>query len=211
MDMVISITGIVLALLIGAMSPGPSFVLVARTSIALSRKDGLANALGMGLGGAIFAGMALLGLHLAMQSVVWLYVGFKLLGGLYLLYLAIRLWRGAGQPVAIPGDGSQRKGALGRSCLLGLATQISNPKTAIYYASVFAALMPAHIPAEASLALLVLVFLLESAWYAIVAVAFSSEHPRAAYLKSKVWIDRIAGSVMGLLGTKLIADAGEAS
>ena len=40
---------------VGAMSPGPSFVLVVRTSAAVSRRDGLAAALGMGIGGLSFA------------------------------------------------------------------------------------------------------------------------------------------------------------
>jgi threonine/homoserine/homoserine lactone efflux protein len=56
-----AIAAILTALLIGAMSPGPSFVIVARNSIGLSRRDGLATALGMGIGGVFFSGIALLG------------------------------------------------------------------------------------------------------------------------------------------------------
>ncbi len=52
---------ILAALLLGAMSPGPSFVIVARNAIGLSRGDGLATALGMGIGGVFFSGIALLG------------------------------------------------------------------------------------------------------------------------------------------------------
>ena len=44
------------AILLGAISPGPSFVLVARTAVAVSRRDALATALGMGAGGLVFAG-----------------------------------------------------------------------------------------------------------------------------------------------------------
>ena len=55
MQAAIILSGILGALLIGAISPGPSFVLVARTSIALSRRDGLAAALGMGLGSVALA------------------------------------------------------------------------------------------------------------------------------------------------------------
>jgi threonine/homoserine/homoserine lactone efflux protein len=47
----------------GAMSPGPSFVYVARTAIAVSRPSGMATALGMGAHGFIIADAALLGLH----------------------------------------------------------------------------------------------------------------------------------------------------
>lgn len=43
-------------------------------------------------------------------------------------------------------------------------------------------------------------------WYALVAIAFSAERPRQHYLRSKLWLDRTAGAVMGLLGLKLISD-----
>ena len=43
---------------------------------------------------------------------------------------------------------------------------------------------------------------------AIVALALSAPAPAAAYLRWKAWIDRAAGGVMGLLGVKLIHDAG---
>src|SRR3979409_1563921 len=54
-----AVAAILAALLMGAMSPGPSFVLVARNAIGLSRTDGLATALGMGVGGVFFSGIAL--------------------------------------------------------------------------------------------------------------------------------------------------------
>jgi len=57
-----AIVTILAALLLGAMSPGPSFVIVARNAIGLSRGDGLATAAGMGIGGVFFSGIALLGL-----------------------------------------------------------------------------------------------------------------------------------------------------
>jgi len=52
--------GILGALLIGAISPGPSFVLVSRIAITASRLDGFAAALGMGLGGLCSAPWRLL-------------------------------------------------------------------------------------------------------------------------------------------------------
>ena len=41
----------------------------------------------------------------------------------------------------------------------------------------------------------------------VVALLLSAESPRAAYLHSKVHIDRAAGGVMGFLGLKLLAAA----
>ena len=49
-------------LLVGSVSPGPSFVLVARMAVARSRRDGVAAALGMGVGAVVFTTLVLLGL-----------------------------------------------------------------------------------------------------------------------------------------------------
>lgn len=207
MDVTLALLAILGALTVGVISPGPSFVLVARTAIAVSRGAGVAAALGMGLGGVIFGGLALLGLHAVLLQVEWLYVGFRVAGGLYLVYLAWRLWRGAAEPIAVaavPAQGGNPPGAF----FIGLATQLSNPKTAIVYASVFAALLPPSLPGWTLIVLPPLIFVLESGWYVVVALAFSAERPRAAYLRSKRWLDRLAGVVMGALGLRLVVEAG---
>jgi drug/metabolite transporter (DMT)-like permease len=98
MEPIVSLVALLGALALGAMSPGPSFVLVARTAIARSRSDGLAAAVGMGIGGVIFAVLVVLGLHAVLSNVPRLYLGLKVAGGIYLLYLGIRIWRGAREP-----------------------------------------------------------------------------------------------------------------
>ena len=207
MEIILSISSVLGALLIGAISPGPSFVLVARTSMAASRVDGLFAAIGMGIGGVIFSAVVLLGLQAALASVPWLYLTLKLVGGLYLVYLAVRIWRGAKEPIVIPGTEEKIRRSVKKPFLLGLSTQLSNPKTAVVYGSIFAALLPHNLPPSASLMLPFLVFLVEAGWYSIVALVLSSESSRAAYLQSKMHVDRVAGGVMGLLGFKLIAAA----
>jgi threonine/homoserine/homoserine lactone efflux protein len=113
------------------------------------------------------------------------------------------IWRGARQPVRISAEAPVGGGAA-KSFWLALATQMSNPKAAVVYASVFVALLPAEIPLWATLVLPVVIFVIEAGWYTIVALALSAPSPRAAYLRSKTWIDRAAGTVMALLGMRLI-------
>ncbi|SFI69435.1 Threonine/homoserine/homoserine lactone efflux protein [Phyllobacterium sp. CL33Tsu] len=199
---------ILAAIAIGAMSPGPSFVLVSRISVASSRSHGLASALGMGVGGAFFAALAVLGLTALLLKFEWLYVVLKLLGGAYLVYLAIKIWRGASEPLAVPGPSGEGRGlSVRRAFLVGLFTQLSNPKTSIVYASIFAALMPQSPPLWLLLALPPMLFCVEAGWYTIVALAFSGTRARLVYMRLKRWIDRGAGAVMGALGVKLMAEA----
>lgn len=206
METTIAVASILGALLVGAMSPGPSFVLVARTAIATSRRDGIAAALGMGMGGVIFGGLVLLGLRTILTEVAWLYLVLKIAGGVYLIYLAVRLWRCAAEPVEMQVSENGDKRSLTRSFILGLTTQISNPKTAIVYASVFAALLPAAPAGWVFATLLLGIFLNEAGWYTLVACVFSAPRPRAVYLRSKTLIDRMAGLILGALGIRLIAD-----
>jgi threonine/homoserine/homoserine lactone efflux protein len=51
------------------------------------------------------------------------------------------------------------------------------------------------------------VFLIETSWYTLVAMALSAEHPRQVYLRFKPVIDRTAGAVVMALGAKLIFSA----
>lgn len=200
----LSLAAIAGALVVGVVSPGPSFVMVARTAVASSRIEGLAAAVGMGLGGVVFAVAALVGLHGLLLAVPSLYIVLKLAGGLYLAYLGVRIWLAAKQPlagsVARCVDGSH---TAARALGLGFTTQVSNPKAAIVYAGVFAAFLPEASTFEFGAAIVALVFVIETGWYALVALALSSEAPRHAYLRFKLWIDRVAGGFMILLGLQL--------
>jgi threonine/homoserine/homoserine lactone efflux protein len=209
MTLTTSILAIVGALTLGAMSPGPSFVLVARMAVAASRGDALAAALGMGVGGVIFAAAAIMGLQAILAAVPWIYVAIKVLGGAYLVYLGWQIWRMAKNPLRVERMDAEVSGRRARSFLLALTTQLSNPKAAVVYGSVFAALLPSAIPLQLAVLLCAIVFTIETGWYAIVALALSSSKPRAAYLSSKSIIDRVAGSVMALLGVKLVTSSGK--
>jgi len=211
MNEVTSFLGIAAALFIGAASPGPSFIMVARTAASAGRAKGLNAALGMGLGALLFATASLLGLNLVFSAVPVLYLALKVVGGLYLAYLGFRIWQGARHSLEVSADAiSERSTPHRRYLLLGFATQISNPKTAIVYASVFAAFLPSSPSSQYNLALITLVFFIEAGWYAVVATALSAQGPRGRYLRYKAWVDRSAGAIMGALGIKLAASAIEA-
>jgi RhtB (resistance to homoserine/threonine) family protein len=207
MELALAIGSVLGSLAVGVVSPGPSFIFVARTSVAISRRDGLAASAGMGVGGVIFAGLALVGLQAALAAVPWLFATLKAAGALYLIYLGVCTWRGAKNKLTLAMDVSARASTLGGSFRRGLLTQLSNPKTAVVYGSVFAAALPRDLPWWAACLLPVLIFTLETGWYSIVALVLSSASPRAAYLDGKTAIDRIAGGVMAALGLKLLWNA----
>jgi threonine/homoserine/homoserine lactone efflux protein len=193
------------AILLGAMSPGPSFIVVARTAVAGSRGRGVLAALGMGVGGGLFAVAALLGLQLVLLAVPSVYRVLQLIGALYLIVLAYKLWRAAPDRPDLSVRAAPRSSAW-QAFVLGLATQLSNPKTAIVYASVFAAALPQQASWLLTALVVPTIFAIEFGWYTLVALAFSSGRARHCYVRGKTWIDRLAAGAMGLLGAKILTD-----
>ena len=156
----------------------------------------------------MFACLALLGLNGLLLTVPSLYLALKIAGGLYLAYLGIRIWRGARQPLAVTsGAIDSPTHSMSKSFALALTTQISNPKAAIIYGSVFAAFLPAAPSIAFNVSVAAVVFLIETGWYSLVAVALSSHRPRQVYLRYKTWLDRAAGGVMMALSVKLVSSA----
>ncbi len=191
------------ALLLGAMSPGPTSIYVAKNSIAISRQHGLFTALGTGTGAAIFGLLAVLGLQAFLLALPSAYLALKICGGLYLLWMAFKIIKHAKEPIEV-GDASSSQMSLRRAFTTGLITQLSNPKIAIVLASIFTALLPKDIPTYFYFVLPVLCFFIDAGWCSLVAVALSAEKPRKVYLKFKAGFDRAAGAVMTVLGLKLI-------
>ncbi|QIO06697.1 LysE family translocator [Acinetobacter shaoyimingii] len=203
MDSLLILGSIALALMLGAISPGPTFIYVAKNSIAVSRKHGLFTALGTGTGAALFGLLAVLGLQAILLAVPSAYLILKICGGLYLLWLAFKILRHAKEPIEVANDDTQQM-SFAKAYRTGLVVQLSNPKIAIVLASIFTALLPKEIPTYYYFVLPTLCFFIDAGWYSLVAMALSAEGPRKVYLKFKKIFDRIAGGVMTVLGLKLI-------
>lgn len=198
----IAIAGVLFA---GAMSPGPSFFVVAQNALAKSRAHGLATAVGTALGVAIFAVLASFGVTTLIQNVPSAYIVFKILGGAYLFYLAIMIWRSAKQPLAMTDEqATGKETSLYKAFLMGLITQTSNPKTALVIAGIFAAFVPAQPPPNTTVLVALIAFIIDFAWYAAVAITLSTARSRDVYTRAKTGFDRVAAVFLGAVGMRLL-------
>jgi len=191
-------------LFVGAMSPGPSFLVVAQNSLSKSRAHGIVTALGTGLGVALFAVLASFGITTLIEKVPSAYLVFKLLGGAYLLFLAYKIWRGAKQPLDAISHQRAHNGTLSQSFALGLLTQISNPKTALVIAGIFAAFVPAEPPNHTAVFVSLIAFVIDFSWYALVAIVLSTGRTKHVYQRAKTGFDRTASIFLGVVGVKLL-------
>jgi RhtB (resistance to homoserine/threonine) family protein len=193
--------------LLAVMSPGPSFLVTARTAVARSRSDGIKVALGLGAGTIVWATATLLGLNFLFRQFHWLFVGMKVAGALFLLWIAVQILRHAADPIEMNEGTTKESGQ--NPLLRGLLTQISNPKVAVFYGSIFVAMLPSEVPGWMIAALITIVTVNEIVWYSLVSLFFGSSPVRRFYLVAKRWIDRVTGAFLGLLGVRLLWQAAD--
>ncbi|MFO1123774.1 MAG: LysE family transporter [Hyphomicrobiales bacterium] len=185
--------------LLAVISPGPSFLITARTAVARSRLDGFRVALGLTAGTIIWSSAALLGLNAVFQAMPMMFMAMKIAGALFLMWIAWQIFRHARTPIAM--DGAETGGS---PFLRGLFTQLSNPKVMVFFGSIFIAMLPAHVSLKMTLALIAIVSFNELWWYTVVALFFGAGPVRAFYLRAKAWIDRTTGLFLGALGLRLL-------
>ncbi len=194
---------VVLLHLTVAISPGPAVLMSARTGVTEGFRIGLAVAAGIGAAAVVWAMAALFGLSILFEYAPALLIAFKVAGATFLLYLAVKLWRHAAEPLET--DNTETARSLASGFKLGFLTQIANPKPAILFAAIFVGTVPATAGWPVYAALLTAVFLNETLWNAFVARMFSLPAVRNTYLGLKATIDRIFGTILAALGVKIAA------
>jgi threonine efflux protein len=189
--------------LLGAASPGPAFFIVSRTAVGQSRRAGIATALGVSLATVIWAFGTIHGLALLIAKAAWLFRIMQAAGAAYLIYLGCKAFRHAAEPLP-PALADHSPAGLLAAFRRGFLVNMTNPKVAVFFASVFASVYGTGMPEWVNLVVLGVIALDEIVWYSFVAVAFSSGPAQAAYGRAKRWIDRAFGTFLALFGLRLL-------
>ncbi len=196
----LTIIGIHLA---AAISPGPAFVVSVRIAVSDGFNNAAALAVGFGLGAAVWAAAAMTGIALLFELVPALFTGLKLVGAVFLLFLAFMMWRHARDPMELDSiEPTKQRTALG-AARLGFLTFLSNPKSAVFFGAIFIGLVPPETDLLWQAAIVAVIFTNETLWYVVVARVFSTARARTIYARAKAWIDRLFGTVLALLGAKI--------
>lgn len=195
--------------LIALSSPGPDFLYVSQTAISRSRREALAGVLGISLGVACWAALALAGLHLLLQRLGWLQRGIAVAGGLYLCWLGFKMLRAAWRtpsPAASAAAPPVMPAGAWRAFRNGLLTNLANPKAVIYFGSIFSAFVGAGVSLATRSGLWLMVVAETVLWFGLVALVFALPAMRRGYLRLSRWIDGCAGAVFLAFGLHLILD-----
>jgi threonine/homoserine/homoserine lactone efflux protein len=134
--------GVFLVALGLVLTPGPNMIYLVSRSIIQGRRAGLLSLLGVATGFLIYVAATTAGLAAVFRAVPAAYLLLKLAGGAYLLFLAWQALRPGGvsafQPKPLPPDSP------GRLFVMGLVTNLLNPKIAVLYVSLLPQFIDPH-------------------------------------------------------------------
>jgi threonine/homoserine/homoserine lactone efflux protein len=184
-------------------SPGANVLLVLQLAASDQTRNAWFAGLGVAVGAGIWAACAVLGVNAFFSVFPGLRLSLQIVGGAYLLYLATRLWRSGatswrGAAASISGLAAFR---------LGLFTNVTNPKAALFFGSVFAAAFPAQPSAALQAAAVVVVVASAVCWYAVLAYLFSRQKIQSAYSRASRVVSRAASVAFAAFGMGLLLAA----
>jgi threonine/homoserine/homoserine lactone efflux protein len=115
------------------LTPGPNMIYLVSRSVSQGSRAGLVSLGGIAVGFAVYLLAATAGIVTVFSLVPELYVAIRLAGAVYLLWLAWKTVRPGGAspfaPRELPADSTRRL------FVMGLVTNLLNPKIAILYVS----------------------------------------------------------------------------
>jgi len=192
------------ALAAAIISPGPALLVAIRTTLSSGRGSGIAIGLGLGLMAATWTFMALIGLETIFLLFPLAYAGVKVVGALYLMYIAWKMWAGSRDPVETQGRPAKR--AFRRGFLINLL----NPKSVLFSAAVLVVVFPANMNAAENAIVVLNHLLIEFTFYTCLAFAMSTTAVSDRYFKAKTYLDRGVSIILGTLGVKILFDVDQA-
>ncbi|WP_291937582.1 LysE family transporter [Limnohabitans sp.] len=188
-----------------AISPGPNFLVITQAAISRSRSQALCIALGVSTASVIWASLAALGLGIFLSQFMWLQRTLQVLGGCYLLYVGVKMLLKARTPLDV-GASVVAEVSDWQAYRSGLLTNLANPKTLMFFTSVFASLFSGDLTANVKLAAIFVVAAISIAWNVLTVTIFAMEKSRRVYAHGKVWIDTVIGAFITFFSLKLIAN-----
>src|SRR5260370_34934608 len=202
-----SVFTVVSLFLLGLVSPGPNFFVVVQSTLNSRRSGGLGTGRGAATGDVLYAAGGLFGVAKLIETSGHVMMTIKFLGGLYLIWIGIRMLLRRAAKSQHHSSPSCTHDSLIRHYARGVATDLSNPKTIVFFASIFAVTVQPEPPGVVRLALLVGIILPSITWRFLRSLVFATARIRAAYQRSQRYVERVFRAILFLFGAHLLKRA----
>lgn len=188
------------------LSPGPDFFLILQTALRLPLRYAFAVCAGIAGANAVYLLLAVLGLETVRQWTELMLV-LRALGAAYLIYIGVLLLRAPMRPLDNGGvDSALHVPSLWRQFALGFMSGLLNPKNAVFYLSLFTAMVSPQTSLGARALYGLWMATLVLFWDAGLAAALGNDRVKT-WLGAWIFrIEKCAGAVLAAFGVFLAID-----
>ncbi len=186
-------------------TPGPDMSLFLSRTMAGGRKAGIASLLGASAGSMVHTALAAVGLSAIIAASPTAFTVLKVLGALYLAWLAIDALRN-GSALNVKEQGEQKRG-FAQTFWLGLMVNLANPKVVLFFVTFLPQFVSASDPhAAGKMAFLGVYFVVFTIPFAILMILGAERVVESLKRNPKIMrgIDYIFAGVFGAFAVKIL-------
>lgn len=194
---------------IAQLSPGPDILLLAKSAVSTTRLNTLKIVAGISTGILVWVVLTLLGFTALIEQFPWIQQVLMCLGGVFLAKMGWAMLRGGWMGIqhAIAPTEEEALMSVKNYFLLGLLTNLANPKTLIYFSSVFSLALSSSASSSIKQQLAVMIPIQTFLTFSLFIVIMSLPKIKALYQRAGAYIDLISGALFLLFALWLIFDA----
>jgi len=188
--------------LLGAMSPGPSMAVVINNAIFKGRYNGILTAIGHGIGIAVYATFAVLGLGLIIETNIYVFNGLKILSIIFLIFIGMKSIL-TNESISIEKKDIKENTI---SFLQGFSISILNPKILIWFIAIYSQFMSTDNELLFNIYLVSLAGIVDACWYMILSIAVTTSSALSFFQKKLILFQKIQGFFFLALGLGLLVN-----
>ena len=195
----ITFTQVFTVCLLGAMSPGPSMAVVINNAILKGRYNGILTSIGHGMGIAVYATIAVLGLGLLIKTNIFIFNGLKILSIIFLIFIGIKSILNKEKLNLDKKDIKENT----ISFLQGFFISILNPKIFVWFVAIYSQFMSANNELIFNVYLISIAGIIDACWYIILTLVVTTATALSFFQTKLNIIQKIQGFFFIALGLGL--------
>jgi threonine/homoserine/homoserine lactone efflux protein len=188
--------------LLGAMSPGPSMALVINNAIFKGRHIGILTAIGHGIGIAVYATFAVLGIGLIIKTNILIFNSLKVLSIIFLIFIGVKTILNNEQLNLEKKDIKENTIAF----MQGFSISILNPKILIWFIAIYSQFMSANNDMIFNFFLISIAGVVDACWYIILTLGVTIASALRFFQSKIKFIQKIQGFLFISLGLGLLVN-----
>ena len=186
--------------LLGAMSPGPSMAVVINNAIFKGRYNGILTSIGHGIGIAVYATFAVLGLGLIIKTNIFIFNGLKILSIIFLIFIGLKSIFNK-EKLNIEKKDTKENTV---SFLQGFSISILNPKIFVWFIAIYSQFMSANNEIIFNIYLVSIAGIVDVCWYIILTLVVTTASALSFFQTKLMFLQKAQGLLFISIGFVLL-------